>query len=228
MPTKLASLYRWLMSVSFLLMLLPAGAQDSTAFAIGFSYRPSDFPLAGKGKAATIYVEPGTAKVVSIAATALQQDIKEVSGIRPALQNQLPATGGYAVIIGTLGNGGWVDDLSKKGKLHSAVINGKWESFIISVVNEPFAGIPQALVIAGSDPRGTAFGVFELSRIMGVSPWTWWADVHPARYTEMYVAPASYVQGPPSVKYRGIFLNDEDWGLQPWAARKMDTDVKDI
>jgi hypothetical protein len=209
-------------------MLLPAGAQDSTAFAIGFSYRPSDFPLAGKGKAATIYVEPGTAKVVSIAATALQQDIKEVSGIRPALQNQLPATGGYAVIIGTLGNGGWVDDLSKKGKLHSAVINGKWESFIISVVNEPFAGIPQALVIAGSDPRGTAFGVFELSRIMGVSPWTWWADVHPARYTEMYVAPASYVQGPPSVKYRGIFLNDEDWGLQPWAARKMDTDVKDI
>ena len=228
MHTKLAFLHRLLISAAFCGSLLPATAQDSTAFAIGFSYYAPAFPLVGKGQAAAIYVEPGTAKVVSIAAAALQQDIKEISGLKPSLQNQLPAAGGYAVLIGTLGNGGWIDDLYKKGQLRCAAITGKWESFIISVVNQPLPGLKQALVIAGSDARGTAFGVFEFSRVMGVSPWTWWADVHPAPHTELYVAPASYIQGPPSVKYRGIFLNDEDWGLQPWAATKMDTDVRDI
>lgn len=228
MHTTLAFLHRLLICAVLAGSLPPATAQDSTAFAIGFSYYAQAFPLVGKGQAAPICVEPGTAKVVSIAATALQHDINEICSINPRLFNQLPATGDYAVLVGTLGNGGWIDGLYKKGQLRCASIAGKWESFIIGVVNQPLPGLKQALVIAGSDARGTAFGVFELSRIMGVSPWTWWADVHPAPHTELYVAPASYIQGPPSVKYRGIFLNDEDWGLQPWAAHKMDTDVHDI
>ena len=78
--------------------------------------------------------------------------------------------------------------------------------------------VEKALVVAGSNRRGTAFGVFELSAMMGVSPWVWWADVNPRHREGLYVAGSSVVEGPPSVKYRGIFLNDEDWGLQPWAA----------
>ncbi len=210
------------------LYLLPAAAQDNNTPRVLFEEQPAAFPLVAKGNAVAVYVEPGTAKVVSIAAAAFRNDIKEITGIAPALKDELPAGKGPAVIIGTFGNGGWVDELSKKGKLSAGSISGQWESFSISIVNQPFNNIPQALVIAGSDARGTAFGVFELCRMMGISPWAWWADVHPAPHKDIYISPGSLLQGPPSVKYRGIFLNDEDWGLQPWAAHKMDPDIKDI
>ncbi|MBC7722249.1 MAG: glycosyl hydrolase 115 family protein, partial [Pedobacter sp.] len=103
----------------------------------------------------------------------------------------------------------------------------KWESFIITVIKNPLPNVPQALVIVGSDARGTAFGVFEVSKQMGVSPWYWWADVIPEKKSAIFIH-GTQLNGPPSVQYRGIFLNDEDWGLQPWAAKKMDADIKDI
>src|SRR5437773_1764691 len=82
--------------------------------------------------------------------------------------------------------------------------------------------VEMGLVIVGSDRRGTAFGVYELSQAIGVSPWYWWADVTPDRKSGLYIAAGTHHFGPPSVKYRGIFLNDEDWGLQPWAATTME------
>jgi hypothetical protein len=84
------------------------------------------------------------------------------------------------------------------------------------------------LVIAGSDRRGTAFGIFELSQAIGVSPWYWWADVPPARHPNLFITAGIKRAGPPSVQYRGIFLNDEDWGLQPWAAKTFDPQLGDI
>jgi hypothetical protein len=89
-------------------------------------------------------------------------------------------------------------------------------------------GVPSALVIVGSDRRGTAFGVYELSQAIGVSPWYWWADVTPAKKSALFVAAGTRRFGPPSVQYRGIFLNDEDWGLQPWAAKTFEPEVGDI
>ena len=86
-------------------------------------------------------------------------------------------------------------------------------------------GVQRALVIAGSDRRGAAFALFAISRQMGVSPWTWWADVPVAHHAAIYVRAGLHVQPAPSVQYRGIFLNDEDWGLRPWAAKKMDPAV---
>jgi hypothetical protein len=88
--------------------------------------------------------------------------------------------------------------------------------------------VKQALVVVGSDRRGTAYGLFELSHRLGVSPWAWWADVTPTPRPALYVHPGTLTQGEPTVKYRGIFLNDEDWGLRPWAAQNMDSDIKDI
>jgi hypothetical protein len=80
-------------------------------------------------------------------------------------------------------------------------------------------------VVAGSDRRGAAYALFAISRAMGVSPWYWWADVPAAKHAAVYVRPGIHVQGEPSVQYRGIFFNDEDWGLRPWAAKKMDPAV---
>lgn len=96
------------------------------------------------------------------------------------------------------------------------------------MINNPLPGVEKALVIAGSDRRGTAYGLLELSRLAGVSPWIWWADVLPEPQKALFASTGQIISGPPSVKYRGIFLNDEDWGLQPWAARNIDTDIQDI
>ncbi|WP_460893503.1 glycosyl hydrolase 115 family protein [Rufibacter soli] len=187
------------------------------------------FPLVQAGKAAAVYVDGQDAEVVQIAARALSEDIKAVTGFTPEIRKTgLKQLSGIPVIIGTLGQSGLIDELVEKKKLSVAGVKGAWESYTIAVVENPFANVAQALIIAGSDRRGTAYGVFELSRLMGVSPWVWWADVAPAPKAELFVTPSSLVQGPPSVKFRGIFLNDEDWGLQPWAARNLDQDIKDI
>jgi hypothetical protein len=114
------------------------------------------------------------------------------------------------------------------GKIDVAGVAGKWEAAVTEVVAAPMVGLPavqRALVIAGSDRRGAAYALFALSRQMGVSPWYWWADVPVAHRQAVYVGAGVHVQPPPSVEYRGIFLNDEDWGLRPWAAKKMDPAV---
>ncbi len=186
------------------------------------------FTLAESGRAAPIYIDPNDAPVVRVAAEAFRTDVERVTGVQPVLRVSTSELSEQAVIIGTLGRSGWVDRLARSGKLPLDRIRGQWETFAVAVVDRPVASVERALVIVGSDRRGTAFGVFELSRLMGVSPWVWWADVAPRQAEALYVTGEPMVEGPPSVKYRGIFLNDEDWGLQPWAAKNMDTDIRDI
>jgi hypothetical protein len=107
-------------------------------------------------------------------------------------------------------------------------LQGKWECFGLKVLNQPTANISQAYVIAGSDARGTAYGTFALSEKIGVSPWYWWADVPAKKQLNLVVQQPDYISTTPSVKYRGIFINDEDWGLQPWAAQTFEPETKDI
>jgi len=99
-------------------------------------------------------------------------------------------------------------------------IAGKWESFLIQVVPKPLPGVASALIIAGSDKRGTIYGIYDFSDQIGVSPWYWWADVPVQHHDELFVKPGLYVQGPPAVKYRGIFLNDEAPSLTGWVKEK--------
>jgi hypothetical protein len=186
---------------------------------------PSWFALATKNTISTIYADPADHKVVHLAAAALRDDLFDITGKKPGFPDSLSS---YPIIIGTIGHSRLIDELVKSKKLRTDNIKGKWESFHIAVVQQPFKNVKQALVIAGSDRRGTAFGVFELSKWLGVSPWTWWADVSPEPRNAIYIQPGQISQGSPSVKYRGIFINDEDWGLQPWAAKNMDTDIQDI
>jgi hypothetical protein len=185
------------------------------------------FPLVAGGRAGVISCDAHEEPVVKIAAKALKEDVQLVTGMVP----DLDSTGkfrSFMVIIGTIGKGGLVDQLISTGKLNVSRVKGQWESFVISVINRPFPQVKQAVVIAGSDPRGTAFGVFELSKMIGVSPFYWWADIIPERKKELYITAGTKIVGPPSVKYRGIFINDEDWGLQPWAAKTFEPQTGDI
>lgn len=131
------------------------------------------------------------------------------------------------VLIGTLGCAPAIDAFVATGALDISDLRGAWESFLIATL-PPSAAPQPTLVIVGSDRRGTAFGVYELSQQIGVSPWHWWADVPPEKRAELLIPAGARRFGPPSVKYRGIFLNDEDWGLQPWAAKTFEPEHGDI
>ncbi|SDM39632.1 Glycosyl hydrolase family 115 [Catalinimonas alkaloidigena] len=188
------------------------------------------FPLVHRSQASPVWWDAQDAPVVGIAAHALADDITRLTGQTPAFDSVGRGTtdARFPVIVGTLGSSALINRLVDHQKLNLTRIAGQWESYVLAVVQEPMAGVEKALVIAGSDPRGTAFGVFEVSRRLGVSPWYWWADVTPRPQTNLYLTPGTLTQGPPSVKYRGIFLNDEDWGLQPWAAQTYEPETGDI
>ncbi|EQB12915.1 hypothetical protein RLDS_19250 [Sphingobium lactosutens DS20] len=125
------------------------------------------------------------------------------------------------VLIGTLGRSGTIDRLAAAGKIDVAPIADKWESYTIQTVRDPMPGVHEALVIAGSDKRGTIYGIYDLSQNIGVSPWYWWADVPVVKRRSIHVAYGKYFQGEPAVKYRGIFLNNEAPCLSAWTAEKF-------
>ena len=191
-------------------------------------YQKGDFKLVLNGTASDIYFDSGDHEVVSIASLQLCRDIEAVTGVLPSLKNSSSALGKQSVIIGTIGQSKLVDSLIKDKRIDVSDVRGKWETFLLTTVEKPAAGIDRAFVIAGSDRRGTAFGVFELSSQIGVSPWVWWADSKPEPKNELVIKSGARILGPPSVKYRGIFINDEDFGLQPWAAKTFEPELGDI
>jgi hypothetical protein len=181
-----------------------------------------EFPIVSPATGAVpIYVDPKDHWLVGKTAELLQQDIQRVTGQRPAILSSLPATGEipFLIIIGSLDSSSTVRRLARQNSI-PASLNGKWESFILKPVRQPVARVGRALVIAGSDRRGTAYGVFELSRQMGVSPWYWWADVPVRHQSPPYISNKIFESGPPAVKYRGFFINDEAPALSGWAKAK--------
>jgi hypothetical protein len=223
------------MKIKFFLILLmlvsgiPIAVSSEQDNIVSHTYSKDAFPLVHKGVAAPMYIDTVDAEVVNIAARAFRHDLRMVAGTKPPpIYKNKTELEEFPIIAGTLGNSELIDRLAANGKVNFDQIKGKWETFLITVIEKPFKGVKKALVIAGSDRRGTAYGIFELSKIIGVSPWVWWADVTPKKQEAIYLNIQSSVYGPPSVKYRGIFLNDEDWGLKPWAAKQLDTDIKDI
>jgi hypothetical protein len=151
----------------------------------------------------------------------LQQDIYAVSNARSGWFTDTIPQVKNILIAGTIGSP-IIDKLIDSGLLNSD-IKGKWETFRIQVVKNPFPGVDEALVITGSDKRGTIYGIYELSKKIGVSPWYWWADVKPEHREVLCVKNGVYSDGPPSVKYRGIFLNDEAPDLTNWIYAKFGT-----
>ena len=182
------------------------------------------FPLVQAKAVADIFVAEDDWKVARIAANDLALDVERVTGRLPLIKHSASGLSVQAVFVGTIGRNRLIDDLMKAGRLDVTDIQGQWESCVIATVADPLPGVAQGLVIAGSDRRGTAYGVYELSRRIGVSPWYWWADVTPAHRAALHVSPERVEVGPPAVKYCGIFINDEMWGIRPWAAETFAPD----
>lgn len=182
---------------------------------------PDAFPILSQGMATPVYISPDDHAGVIRASGDLCADVERVAGVRPELKRANQAEGRFVIMVGTLGKSALLQQLVTQEKLDTHDISGKWEAFSISVVKDPFPGIEQALVIAGSDKRGTIYGIYELSEQLGVSPWHWWADVTPRHRDAAYVAPGHYFSGEPVVRYRGIFLNDEAPCLTGWAKEKF-------
>lgn len=218
-------------STSLAVSVVPSVATRyfATPFLAVSEISPADgFPVAADGRAAPIHYSAADATVVRIAAEALRDDVERVTDLVPEVSTAAPAAGSTPILVGTLGASSLIDGLVSAGKLDVSEVQGHWEAYLAAVVTDPMPGVVRALVIAGADRRGTAFGVFALSEAMGVSPWHFWGDVPTARKSAVHVAAGLHVQPSPAVKYRGIFLNDEDWGLQPWAAKTFEPEVGNI
>ncbi|HZR20392.1 MAG TPA: glycosyl hydrolase 115 family protein [Verrucomicrobiae bacterium] len=180
---------------------------------------PGAFPLAQEHSVAPIYVANDDWPGVVRAARDFQADLARVTGLTPPW---LPSpTGSNLVLVGTIGKSSLMADLIRRHKIDVADLSGKWEASLIQVVNDPLPGVARALVVAGSDKRGTIYGLYTLSEQMGVSPWYWWADVPVKQQHSLWVSSERFLEGPPAVQYRGIFLNDEAPALSGWSKEKF-------
>lgn len=178
-------------------------------------YEGGGIVIASGQTKADILVSSSEFPQVARAASDLKNDVAMVSGVEPEVR-ETPSRG-TAIVIGTLGRGGHVDRLVQSGKLDEAkTIAGTWERYVLKTVKDPFEGVDRAIVVAGSDMRGTVYGIYTLSEMIGVSPWYWFADVEPDKKEVLALDVRTTVSGSPSVKYRGIFINDE-FNFSTWA-----------
>lgn len=199
---------------------LPAHGLGRERF-VTFEPASGGVTLVHDGRAATLYVDPADHPGVARAARDLQGDLERVSAVRPALVQGTRPDGADVVIIGTVGRSALIDALVKSGALDVSSLRGQWEGWLVQAVERPLPGVERALVIAGSDKRGTIFGIYEVSEQIGVSPWYWWADVPVQRHGSVRVAPGTRASDAPVVRYRGIFLNDEEPALTGWAKQRF-------
>jgi hypothetical protein len=173
---------------------------------------PGSFSIVHEKSVAGVYVDATDFPGVARAADNLRHDIARVTGLTP--QHDLGAR--ETIIAGTIGKNAIIDRLIRERRLDVSSIQGRWESFLIQIVPHPQPGIGSALVIAGSDKRGTIYGIYDVSEQIGISPWYFWADVPVVHRDALFVKPGRYVEPEPAVKYRGIFLNDEAPALSGW------------
>ncbi|HEY6899592.1 MAG TPA: glycosyl hydrolase 115 family protein, partial [Puia sp.] len=209
-----------------LLLLVRAAASFAQNDTYSSSPRPTRpvFPIVSQYYGlAGIYADSADHWVVKKAAGLLQDDIARITGRRIPIFDHLPKeTIQQLIIIGSLDHSPLVRQLAQANRIPAAKIKGKQESFLLKTIRNPLPGIGQALVITGSDRLGTAYGVFDLSKSLGVSPWYWWADVPVPTSPELYYFDSrEKIVGPPAVKYRGIFINDEALALSAWVHAKF-------
>lgn len=179
------------------------------------SFKQGDLLINGNDKV-EIYMDANDCRGVSYAANALVRDISKVSGSQATITSNRKAT----ILVGTIGHSAAIDQLIRQKRINGNLLKGKREKFIITVVDNQ-------LVIAGSDRRGTIYGIYELSQQMGVSPWYDWADVPVEHHDSIFANKGIYTDGEPAVRYRGIFLNDEAPCLTSWMKNTYGTEYGD-
>ncbi len=203
----------------FLLVIIPAAFSQSLSAQINpASSRPSNsFDLFD----ATIYYDAADFPLVQKTVSLFQQDLEMLSGKKPILVTGKIPSSKNIIIIGSITQSSIIQQLIHDKKINITAIDGKWEGYITQAIRHPYKGVDNALVIAGSDRRGTAYGVFDLSKKMGVSPWYWWADVPVKKNKTFLISNSTFTSDAPKVKYRGIFINDEAPALSNWSREKF-------
>lgn len=175
----------------------------------------------------TIVVDANDEQTVLLAAEALSKDFERLSGTAARLVHHIDESGTEAIIVGSLPSP-LLQQLEKEHRYQSQLSSDQWERYSLQSLKAKIGPIRKALVIAGSDKRGAAYGIFDLSQQLGLSPWHWWADVRPEKTDQLIVPVLNKVSESPTVKYRGIFLNDECWGLNPWASSTFEPEEGNI
>lgn len=175
------------------------------------------FPLVSSKSQAVICYDGTEPNLMGKVSQLFANDVQKVTGkkIQVIDVNQQKAKSPVAVLVGTISGKmakGWIS----KAKIDTAGLTGAWERYRIQEVKNPMAGINRAIVVLGSDRRGAAYGLLSLSKAIGVNPWYFWLDAPIVQRSQVSLNVKGYTSKTPSVKYRGIFLNDEDWGLYPW------------
>ncbi|MBR5656613.1 MAG: glycosyl hydrolase 115 family protein [Prevotella sp.] len=192
--------------ILFLMVLMARGMSAAEQFVV-FQTATDVLSLQDAG----ISFDTNEHSCVQRAVTNLKLDFERVTG-------HMPNGSRTGILIGTVGVNKQIDQWVKKGQLRD--LKGKTEKYIIKTIGDQ-------LVIAGSDKRGTVFGIYELSKQIGVSPWYYWADVPIEKHDNIYIKKGEYTDGEPSVRYRGIFLNDEAPCLTSWVKNTFGTDYGD-
>ena len=216
---KLNNIKRTFLASAALLTTISMSAADRFV-----NFKQGDLLLNANNRV-EIYMDTNDCKGVSYAAHALLKDIKSVSGATATLTSDAgflkkADTARPAILVGTIGHSAAIDQLVKQKRINGNLLKGKREKFIITLIDGQ-------LVIAGSDRRGTIYGIYELSQQMGVSPWYDWADVPVEHHDSIFVNKGIYTDGEPAVRYRGIFLNDEAPCLTSWVKNTYGTEYGD-
>ena len=168
--------------------------------------------------ATVIHDSTGSGDTSRLAAEMLSGDLKALGATAPRVSSDFETCGSTCIVIGRY-DAPLIARLARDGRVDLSALQGAWERYVRATIH---VGRRKILLIAGSDRRGAVYGVVDLSRALGISPWAWWADVTPRKRTSITIDDAMLVSRAPSIRYRGIFLNDEDWGLEPWAAKTYD------
>jgi hypothetical protein len=189
-------------------------------FFSGINIFADNFNIYSDGKLVPLVIVSETKSPVEMAVKLLSEDFQTIIGQKPdvVIDNSGYIAAKPCIIVGTLGENRNFDRFLVKNKIQTSSIKDFAEAFRIQVIN---SGNVKCLLVLGSDRHGTAYGLMELSRFIGVSPWVWWADATPEKKTNLVFPVDKVITDHPSVRYRGIFINDEDWGLMPWATKTL-------
>ncbi|KAF7321993.1 GH115-C domain-containing protein [Mycena kentingensis (nom. inval.)] len=212
---------------SLVLGALPSVYALGQASCVAFQSSGSVFSVASNGKAAPILTSADDWPGVHRAVQDFAADIQRVTGVKASVANVTASSASRSslpIIIGTLGRSSLIDQIVNDTKVDVSGVQGKWEAFMTRVVENPLKGVAKAYVVIGADKRGTIFALYEHSEQFGVSPWYWWADAPIAKHSSLFVSDGGCAHGSPTVKYRGIFLNDEQPALSNWVAAKFTVD----
>lgn len=188
-------------------------------------YNESKIAITSEGKACDIFIDRYGKDYdgLKLVAKSFTEDITIVTGIKPKVVTDVKGLNKNAIIAGSIGNNNIIDTLIVNKKIDVSDIKERRECYKIQVVENPHKGIEKAIIIVGSDKRGTMYGIYYISELIGVSPWAYFGDVVPEKKSELIFdeIDLNFTSNEPSVKYRGFFLNDEWPSLGSWVTNSF-------